>query len=1083
MELCIAMKDTACTVLFSLLALTVLAGDADDILEASGVRGGLIVVIGCDDHDLVIGLQANATTVVQALDTDPGKVDEVRAAIHAAGKYGRVTAATFDGKRLPYGDNLVNLILDPRSSIQKKEADRALAPRGVLITKRSGIGDGTVKYTKPVPPQIDDWTHYLYSPSNHAVAGDTAVGLPAHYQWIGKPRFSRSHDHLSSVSAVVSANGRLFSIVDEGPIAFAAATPRWKLVARDAFNGVRLWERDIEKWEYHLRDFRSGPADIARRLVAIGDTVYVTLGYGERVTALEAATGRSIRTYKGTERTREILVDGDRLYLVLGKPHTSWGADDAQAIVKKDNYTPPFARITPPAREMAICCVSASTGEVRWINEEPYVRSLMPATLTVAAGRVFFHSLDELVCLDAKNGRKQWEAPRPIERKRLAWSSPTVVAYDGIVYAADRGAEHADGGLLWLPSGGYHEYIKGTWAEGRLIAYDAKTGKRLWDCPAWEGFNSAVDIFIIDGLLWTGSYAWRGQPGINKGRDPKTGEVKVTRRTYPMSGHARCHRAKATSNYLIVPGRNVELIDVKSGEWTANRALRGNCAFGILPANGLIYVPPHACACGANVMLKDGFVAFAAASATGDGSDEIRGRLQKGAAYEQITSRIPHRASRTGNQPSADWPTYRGNGARLGNSGTSVPGKLRQRWSTKVGGSLTPPVSAAGIVLVAAKEQHTVHALDAESGRRLWQFAAGARVDSPPTIVALDSSTAGEPGSALCVFGCRDGYVYCLRLADGELVWKYCAAPYARSICVDGQLESVWPVSGSILVQDNAAYFVAGRNTYFDGGMALHKLNAVTGEAIKTEELKNSSVLPDILASDGDWVFMRGEAFTRDLQQQQRKKKSKNAKRVPHLWSSVGFLDDNWWHRTYWLYGSTMGSGFGGWFKEALKVPAGRLLVTDRNRIYGYGRTNYDNTGGHVGTDGRHAWGNFRDPWTSYRLFGRSLKKGEEPSDWARPSSVLGQALLLTNNALFVAGPANPLKDTPRDSSAADAMAKALESDRGSKLLAVSPADGETIAEYKLKSSPVFDGMIAAQGRLLLSTKSGEVISLQSHGL
>ena len=47
----------------------------------------------------------------------------------------------------------------------------------------------------------------------------------------------------------------------------------------------------------------------------------------------------------------------------------------------------------------------------------------MPATLTVADGRVFFHGLDELVCLDAKSGKEQWKAPRPI---RLTRRDPTV---------------------------------------------------------------------------------------------------------------------------------------------------------------------------------------------------------------------------------------------------------------------------------------------------------------------------------------------------------------------------------------------------------------------------------------------------------------------------------------------------------------------------------------------------------------------------------------------------------------------------------------------------------------------------------
>ena len=34
----------------------------------------------------------------------------------------------------------------------------------------------------------------------------------------------------------------------------------------------------------------------------------------------------------------------------------------------------------------------------------------------------------------------------------------------------------------------------------------------------------------------------------------------------------------------------------------------------------------------------------------------------------------------------------------------------------------------------------------------------------------------------------------------------------------------------------------------------------------------------------------------------------------PHLFSATGFLDDTWWHRTYWQYGVWFRGGFGGFF-------------------------------------------------------------------------------------------------------------------------------------------------------------------------
>ena len=48
------------------------------ILEASGVQGGLVVVIGCDSPELLEELRAGDSYLVHALDRDPGKVAAAR---------------------------------------------------------------------------------------------------------------------------------------------------------------------------------------------------------------------------------------------------------------------------------------------------------------------------------------------------------------------------------------------------------------------------------------------------------------------------------------------------------------------------------------------------------------------------------------------------------------------------------------------------------------------------------------------------------------------------------------------------------------------------------------------------------------------------------------------------------------------------------------------------------------------------------------------------------------------------------------------------------------------------------------------
>ena len=57
-----------------------------------------------------------------------------------------------------------------------------------------------------------------------------------------------------------------------------------------------------------------------------------------------------------------------------------------------------------------------------------------------------------------------------------------------------------------------------------------------------------------------------------------------------------------------------------------------------------------------------------------------------------------------------------------------------------------------------------------------------------------------------------------------------------------------------------------------------------------------------------------------------------------------------------------------------------------------------------------------------------------------------------------------------------------LNGKEGALLWAVSIQNGEKLAEYKLESLPVWDGMVAANGRLYLTTLNGKVISYAGKG-
>jgi len=1050
-----------------------LAADVDSarkLVAESGVKGGLVVHVGGGSAPWTAALRVNDSYLVQGLMRDTAGVTAAREYLGSRNLLGPVTVIRWDGKRLPYADKAVNLlVVESPAEVAADEIMRVLAPLGVAHLKSDG---GWKKTAKRWPAEIDEWTHFLHGPDNNAVALDTRVAPPRHMQWVAGPRWARSHDHLSSISAVVSAAGRLFYIADEGPVASVKAPSKWMLVARDAFSGVLLWKKPVGPWENQLRPFRSGPAELPRRLVAVGDRVYVTLGYGKPVTALDAATGEVVRTYEGTANTHEIVACDGTLYLVISKPLDEPSPTTGKVIRRFELWRDGYLEYVTQFMPKHVRALDAETGKLLWKKEDEQVTHILPLTLLVSDGRLFFENENHVLALKASSGDVLWRAPRPITRHRYAWSVPTLVVSDGVVLSADRAHDQPvdTGGedmneLEWRVSANH--ILTG----GQMIAFSAESGEKLWTAPCHEGFNFPVDVFVVDGKVFSGELAWGKMPGITKVYDLKTGQVVATRspdqQKYTLGfGHHRCYRNKATSKYIIHGRSGVEFLDVGADRVIADHWVRGACQYGILPANGLVYAPSHSCACYITAKLN-GFNALSGRRA--NPRSEEPNRLEKGPAYNQVI----HHSSFSVHH-SLDWPTYRHDAARSGATSAPLSPNLKPHWETALPGPLTAVVLAEGKLYVAQREAHTVHALNADDGSPLWHYAAGGRVDSPPTV-----------HRGRVYFGSADGCIYCLRADDGALVWRFRVAPESRQIVSYGQLESVWPVPGNVLVCRDpkapahpVAYAVAGRSSYVDGGLFFCGVHAITGELLVRRRISHRDpktglqpqdtvkgvqmpgALPDIPAAEDDSIFIRqtrldfqGNSLPED---------------VDHLFTSAGYVDDTWWHRTYWQLGRTMRGGYGGWTSAGNQRISGRLLAKADDRVFGFGRKDYTITGSHLGLQ------------STYHLFSADAKLITPPEDqkkkrrnqpstkvnyhWSQPVPFYVRAMLLADEVLFIAGPsevgdfASPRPDKPVF------------------LWAVAATDGRKLAERKLKAAPVFDSFAASGGRLYFTTVDGRVV-------
>ena len=69
-----------------------------------------------------------SNTVVQGLDTDASRVAETRALLTSKG-YGRASAAVFDGRYLPYAENIANLAIGEAGDVSVDDILWILRPR------------------------------------------------------------------------------------------------------------------------------------------------------------------------------------------------------------------------------------------------------------------------------------------------------------------------------------------------------------------------------------------------------------------------------------------------------------------------------------------------------------------------------------------------------------------------------------------------------------------------------------------------------------------------------------------------------------------------------------------------------------------------------------------------------------------------------------------------------------------------------------------------------------------------------------------------------------------------------------------
>jgi len=777
------------------------------VVQKTGDEQGLCVIIGCGTRKsstLAADVAKQSKLLVHGIALDDDSLARARKAISAAGVDGLATVEKLHLTPLPYRDNIANIVVVPdfkvaaAAGLTTEEALRVTAPKGRLIVNTNGKVTTTVK---PMPKEMDEWTHENRGPDGNTVSSDTAVHFPVGFRWnaglpmnINNPK--QSANAWSSTRGIALCNGRCFTLSSSvlenlGPTFGSKHGVDQYVIARDAFNGLLLWRTKVGA-TYYGGLFYPNRAPF----VAVGDYVYAAAEDGKLI-ALDAATGRIARKFDTTYPVGKVLVDQNVVVAATWKEGTKVGG-----LFGVDRRLMDFA-----IAEGAVEAFDAGSGNRLWKLDKlaTFIRS--------ADGNLY------MVQREGADKREEQSYPsRPPKKEGEQEPPPPPSRPEQYVVAVDL----KTGKQLWearVAKAGAHEILSVDAAGMGVVAIAHNNGARTTVLSAKDGHV----------VLETAAHSYAGFAG---------GELHLGGKKYdPATGKETGTSPVRISSTICTPTYYVNNMTVQNrgggfnvdGKHLLYGGARGACLFASIPAYGEFYTAQNWCAC-APAQIP-GFIAFGPISREPNMEEmETPAPPEQGPAYRKISGLKPQTSD------SANWPMYRRDPFRSNATPGSAPQKLDLlwqktvtvpwadgamgcEWKEQLTDPLTSPVVGDRIVIVAVPDRNQVIALNAATGKEEWRQVVGGRVDSAPTLY----------GGA-CLFGSHDGYVYALSRADGRLAWKLRAAPCDERMVSYGKVESPWPVMGTVLVDDGMAYASAGRTQGSDGGIVVRAFDPGTGK-------------------------------------------------------------------------------------------------------------------------------------------------------------------------------------------------------------------------------------------------------------
>jgi outer membrane protein assembly factor BamB len=578
---------------------------AERIVREGGIRRGYGLILGGTGR-LALELARRTNLVLYLVQPDADKAAAARKALSAAGAYGgKVTVMQMPADELPYADYFANLIVDAgalrtgRPTAPPAEVLRMLKPCGGVAFVGSFEDDGdhkpfrkwlsgmlqSVARLNEMGTRVDvsgrcakitrgplhgagSWTHQYAEPGNTACGDDQLIRGAMGILWFGRPGPERMPSRHASAAAPLAFGGRMFVQGENVVMAF------------DAYNGVRLWQREISG------ALRLGLKGKTSNLAADDGSLFAAVG--DSCLRLDAATGKTLRTYRAPQPAEGKRRNWDYVARVGELLYGSCGTD-------------------------CLFAFDADSGELRWQHKGSQIA---PITICIGDGKLFH--VDRAV-----TAAQQAEAMEGISHEmRLDRRGRPVKPDVRLVVALDA----TTGKRLWARPQYVADCVKIGKAGGELVVMYANNVLLLcgqpWNGHFWEEFcagefsrRSLIALSGHDGNpLWSGRKGYRSRPLIVGSRiiaepwshdlytgteltrtDPITGAKSAWQMARP--GH-HCGNIAAAPHALFYRSGVTAFYDLEGDYGTTHfGAQRPGCWINCIPANGVVMMPEASSGC------------------------------------------------------------------------------------------------------------------------------------------------------------------------------------------------------------------------------------------------------------------------------------------------------------------------------------------------------------------------------------------------------------------------------------------------------------------------------------------------------